>query len=122
MTTATGSNRRVDRGLSGLVAATPTVDGTNADVVAAASRDGVQCVVLDGDGRPTGLIDFSGQQHSVLVVDIDSSAAEVVHLISASFSHPVVLPVIVTDASGEYVGTVGLQGLLSQVGKDNACS
>lgn len=118
MTTATDSNQRVDRGLHHLLAPTPAVDGTDARAMAVASSDGEQCVVLDGDGFPRAIVDFNGHQHSVLVVGVDSTPGEVVHLISTCLSHPVVLPVIVVDAAGSYLGTVGLHRLLSEVATD----
>ena len=75
--------------------------------------------VVDGDGRPLGLVDadaaIAGELKGGLVTNVHSSPAEVANRLATAAAEPG-RPVLVTDNAGRYLGLVPLRRLLTALG------
>lgn len=104
-------------GLRRLLAVSPIIDHRSAGVLAGVFDDvaAAHLVAVDGD-RPIGLIDpaslMAGELRRPLFANIDTTPAELAHRIATSASEDALLPTIVIDDGGRYLGTVALQRLL----------
>jgi EAL domain-containing protein (putative c-di-GMP-specific phosphodiesterase class I) len=74
-------------------------------------------VLVDHDHRPTGMFTLesmlSGVTIQALRVNVNSSPHEVAHRLSTSTTGHTMVPVMVSDNEGHYLGTVPIQRLLA---------
>jgi hypothetical protein len=107
--------------LHSMIEFAPAVHASQLDDARAilATGDATHVVLVDDDRRPTGMFTLesmlSGVTLQALRSNVNSSPHEVAHRLSTSITGHTLVPVMVSDNEGHYLGTVSIQRLLATV-------
>jgi hypothetical protein len=115
-----GSARRADTTtLHSIIELVPAVGVAHSSDARAilANGEATHVVLIDGDDRPVGMFTLesmlSGVTIQALRANVNSSPHEVAHRLSTSTTGNTMVPVMVSDNEGHYLGTVAIQRLLA---------